>query len=268
MTRFVVILIMINSFMINGLSDACLLWGIGPCIITHRLRCVNWTRPGLDLISLCRSLDGLWGSSCCRLHRLSYFIVRILRRFCIPADWCRGLTLPFWRACRHLLFWAPVRWADPYRILSLRLSCPRRTGHYCLGAPLSLPGSLLYNLEGSVVDVSSGTRGSVVTFLPQEVLLVDTTNSLYLLSVHRLDVGPISLYDDCSCVKLSHHGFAGWRKMGGTGRPFPEDGWTDFGGYWSPMGTSGCRHVSYCVCADAGSALGSAGSRELAWSVA
>ena len=56
-----------------------------------------------------------------------------------------------------------------------------------------LTGSLLYNPEGSVVDVSSGTRGSVVTFLPQDVLLVNTTNSLHPFFVHRLDVGPIRL---------------------------------------------------------------------------
>ena len=55
------------------------------------------------------------------------------------------------------------------------------------------PGSLLYNLEGSVIDVSSGTRGSIATFLPQEVLLVGTTNSLHPFFVHRLDVGPIRL---------------------------------------------------------------------------
>ena len=43
------------------------------------------------------------------------------------------------------------------------------------------------------MDVSSGTRGSVVTFLPQEVLLVDTTNSLHPFFMHQLDVGPIRL---------------------------------------------------------------------------
>ena len=36
-----------------------------------------------------------------------------------------------------------------------------------------LPGSMLYNPEGSVIDVSSGTCGSVVTFLPQEVMMND-----------------------------------------------------------------------------------------------
>ena len=56
-----------------------------------------------------------------------------------------------------------------------------------------LPGSMLYNPEGSVIDVSSGARGSEVTFLPQEVLLVGTSNSLHPFFVHRLDVGPIHL---------------------------------------------------------------------------
>ena len=52
-----------------------------------------------------------------------------------------------------------------------------------------LPGSLPYNPE----DVSSGSRGSVVTFLTQEVLLVGISNSLHPFFVHRLDVGPIRL---------------------------------------------------------------------------
>ena len=56
-----------------------------------------------------------------------------------------------------------------------------------------LPGSLSYHQEGSVMDVSSGTHGSVVTFLPQEVLLVDATISLHPFFMHRLDVGPIRL---------------------------------------------------------------------------
>ena len=56
-----------------------------------------------------------------------------------------------------------------------------------------LPESLLYNPDGSVIDVSPGTCVSVVTFLPQEVLLLGTTNCLHLFFVHRLDVGPIRL---------------------------------------------------------------------------
>ena len=43
------------------------------------------------------------------------------------------------------------------------------------------------------MDVSSGACDSVVMFLPQEVLLVDTTISLHPFLVHRLDVGPIRL---------------------------------------------------------------------------
>ena len=43
------------------------------------------------------------------------------------------------------------------------------------------------------MDVSSGTHGSIVTFLPQEVLLVDATISLHPFFMHRLDVGPIRL---------------------------------------------------------------------------
>ena len=54
-----------------------------------------------------------------------------------------------------------------------------------------VPGSMLNNPEGSVV--SSGNWDSVDTFLPQEVLLVDTTNSLHPFFVHRLDVGPLRL---------------------------------------------------------------------------
>ena len=38
-----------------------------------------------------------------------------------------------------------------------------------------LPGSLSYHPKGSVMDVSSGSLGTMVTFLPQEVLLVDST---------------------------------------------------------------------------------------------
>ena len=56
-----------------------------------------------------------------------------------------------------------------------------------------LPGSLVYNPEGSVVDVSSGARNSMVRSLPQEVLLVDTTVSLHPFFVHELDVAPICL---------------------------------------------------------------------------
>ena len=90
MTRFGVILVRLcsdrSASTMNRVYDACLLWGIWPCVITHRLKSVNWTRPGLDPISLCRSPDRPSGSSCSRLHQLSYFIVRILRRFHIPAD--------------------------------------------------------------------------------------------------------------------------------------------------------------------------------------
>ena len=53
-------------------------------------------------------------------------------------------------------------------------------------------GRLIYNPEGSVVDVSSGARDSVVTFLLQ-VFLVDTTVSLHPFCVHGLDFGPIHL---------------------------------------------------------------------------
>ena len=43
------------------------------------------------------------------------------------------------------------------------------------------------------MDVSSGSPGTMVTFLPQEVLLVDATISLHPFFMHRLDVGPIRL---------------------------------------------------------------------------
>ena len=116
------------------------------------------------------------------------------------------------------------------------------------------------------MDVSLGTRGSVVTFLPQEVLLVDTTNSLHQCFVHKLDVDPIRL--TLIAHAFNYRGFAGWSEIGGASQPFPEGGWADFGGYWSPVGTSGCLHVSNCVCPSFGSAISSAGSQELAWSVA
>ena len=75
MTRFDVILVRMccdrSAFMINGLSDACLLWGIGLCVTTHQLRSVNWTRPGLDLTLLCCWLDGPSEFSYSQLHQLS-----------------------------------------------------------------------------------------------------------------------------------------------------------------------------------------------------
>ena len=43
------------------------------------------------------------------------------------------------------------------------------------------------------MDISSDSPGAVVIFLPQEVLLVDTTISLDPFFMHRLDVGPIRL---------------------------------------------------------------------------
>ena len=57
----------------------------------------------------------------------------------------------------------------------------------------SLPGSLPYNPECSVIDVCSQSRGSVVTFLTQEVLLVDISSSWHPFFVHQMDVGPIRL---------------------------------------------------------------------------
>ena len=39
-----------NDFMISGLYGVCLLWGIGLCAITRRLRIASWNRPGLDPI--------------------------------------------------------------------------------------------------------------------------------------------------------------------------------------------------------------------------
>ena len=126
MIRSVVTLVRLCSdrrgSMISGLSDACLRWEIGICAITHQLRNVNWTQPELDLILLCHWLDGPSEFSCNRIRQLSWFIVRILRRFHTPADWCRGLTLPVRRACRHLLFLAPVRWATPLRGLSISVA--------------------------------------------------------------------------------------------------------------------------------------------------
>ena len=100
---------------------------------------------------------------------------------CIDVALPEGLPAP--------LILAPVRCAVPHRILPPSLL----SGGVSVDSGRSSPGSLLYNPEGLVIDVSSGTRGSVVTFLPQEVLLVDTTNSLHTLFVHGLDVGPICL---------------------------------------------------------------------------
>ena len=62
--------------MMSELSDGCLRWGIGPCVITHRQRNENWNRPGLVLISLCPWRDGLSGFSHNRTHPLSLYIVK------------------------------------------------------------------------------------------------------------------------------------------------------------------------------------------------
>ena len=66
------------------------------------------------------------------------------------------------------------------------LLCPRRTGHYCPGAPLSIPAGCYWDPCYIIRWVWLWTYlpelcDSVVTFLPQEVLLVDTTISLYYI---------------------------------------------------------------------------------------
>ena len=118
------------------------------------------------------------------------------------------------------------------------------------------PGSMLNNPEGSVVDVSSENWDSVDTFLPQEVLLVDTTNSLLPLFVHRLDVGPLRLTSIAHafnyCVAVLCDGVKSAARVGRSRK------WLD--GFWSYLGTPGCCHVSHCVCAGFRGTIGSAGS--------
>ena len=52
------------------------LFAVGDWTITHRLKNVNWTQPGLDHILLCHWLDGPSEFSCNRIRQLSWFIVR------------------------------------------------------------------------------------------------------------------------------------------------------------------------------------------------
>ena len=97
--------------------------------------------------------------------------------------------------CRRLLCWAPVRWAALLGGLFFYICCAPGGGDLTVrGASEKsaqlLPGSLSYHPEGSVMDASSGSPGSAVTFLPQEVLLVDATISLHPFFMHQLDVGP------------------------------------------------------------------------------
>ena len=66
-----------------------------------------------------------------------------------------------------------------------------------------LPGSLSNLPEGSVMDVSSDSPGTVVIFLPQEVLLVDATISLHPFFMHRVECWPDPPYDDYPYVQLS-----------------------------------------------------------------
>ena len=54
----------------------------------------------------------------------------------------------------------------------------------------------------------------MVTFLPQEVLLVDTSNSLHPFFVHRLDVGPLRL---TSIAHAFNYRVAVLREIGGAG---------------------------------------------------
>ena len=83
------------------------------------------------------------------------------------------------------------------RYLSISVVPPMKgtllSGGASVNSDRLLPGSLSYHLEDSVMDVSSGSPGSEVTFIPQEVLLVDATVSLHPLFMNWLDVGPIHL---------------------------------------------------------------------------
>ena len=83
------------------------------------------------------------------------------------------------------------------RYLSISVVPPEERTSLYVGASVNsdrpLPGSLSYHPVGLVMDVSSGNHGSVVMFLPQEVILVDATISLHQCFMHRLDVGPIRL---------------------------------------------------------------------------
>ena len=66
-------------------------------------------------------------------------------------------------------------------------------GGSSVGSDRLAQGSLPQSSAGSVVNVSLGRHGSIVPFLPQEGLLVDSTHSLHPFFVHQLDVGPIRL---------------------------------------------------------------------------
>ena len=112
-----------------------------------------------------------------------------------------------------------------------------------------------YHPEGSVMDVSSGSPGTVVTFLPQEVLLVDSTISLHPFFMHRLDVGPIRLttiaHEFNYRVTVLRDGVKSAAWVGHSQRVAER--------ILEDIGIPGRCHVSDCVCTRAGSALGSAG---------
>ena len=65
-----------NGSMIGELSDGCSRWVIGPYVITHRRRNVNWIQLGLVRISWRLWSVGLSVSSYDRIHPLSLYIVR------------------------------------------------------------------------------------------------------------------------------------------------------------------------------------------------
>ena len=66
-----------KDYVIGELSDGCLPWGIGFCIITPRQRSANLTLHGSVRIWLCPWQDGLLGFSDIRIHPLSWYIARI-----------------------------------------------------------------------------------------------------------------------------------------------------------------------------------------------
>ena len=257
MTRFVVIRVRPfgdrNASRIGVTSGSCLLSVIGLCSIIRRLRSVSspWLGPYLVV-----SLVG-WAVGIKLQPDSPILYCQDLRKIPHPSGlvpWT-DITLP------------DVLPAPPLSGASMVCCSTHNSGFsvteppgdrtlLSAGAGVHAPGapeSMLSNPEGPVVDVSSGNRDSVDTFLMHEVLLADVTSSLHPFFVHRLDVGPIRFTSIAHafnyCVAVLRDGWS-----------LPKGGWTHSTGCSSSLGTPGCGHVSDCVCAGFGGTIGSTGS--------